>query len=227
MKKDILAGHLSEVEQRMRKTAFSAPAWRAAYKKGYSFSALPFEEQLEIWSYIWKNAGNGYWTRIQPVFFCETFMTKKEKLVASWETLRHWQDDVDHWGYCDSLSKIYTKTLELLPAEVYAQLVKWNTDKDLWKRRQSLVSLLYYSRTKKIVLPYGDIIRLIDPLLEDEEYYVQKGVGWALREVNNVYPKETGKFLDQHIRRISAIAFTAATEKIDAAVKEKLKQKRK
>ena len=27
--------------------------------------------------------------------------------------------------------------------------------------------------------------------MSDKEYYVQKGVGWALREMHSVYPKET------------------------------------
>jgi 3-methyladenine DNA glycosylase AlkD len=226
MKTDTLRSSLQEVENRMHRMENIVPLWRKAFRERYSFSGLPFAEQFPIWQHIWQQ-GQDYRVRSQPVYFCETFLDKKEQLAASWEMLHGWQDQVDDWGYCDSLAKVYTKILELRPAEVYAQLSEWNTDADLWKRRQSVVSLLYYSRTKKVVLPYKKIIRLIDPLLEDKEYYVQKGVGWSLRELHNIYPGDAHAYMDKNIRRISAIAFAAATEKMNTETKAKLKLKRK
>ena len=117
--------------------------------------------------------------------------------------------------------------LELAPEKVYRVLKAWNKDKDLWKRRQSVVSLLYYSRTKKDYLPFSKIEVLLTSLLADKEYYVQKGLGWALRELRNVYPKEAHAYLTKHIRAISPIAFTISVEKVEEKEKEKLKALRK
>jgi len=64
-------------------------------------------------------------------------------------------------------------------------------------------------------------------LLADGEYYVQKGVGWALRELRNVYPKEAHAYLLKHIRTVSPIAFTIAIEKVGEAERAKLKALRK
>jgi 3-methyladenine DNA glycosylase AlkD len=114
-----------------------------------------------------------------------------------------------------------------LPDKIYPQLAIWNKDKDLWKRRQSVVSMLYFSGTKKIYLPFEKITALVEPLLKDKEYYVQKGVGWTLREMNTVYPKETFPFLIRHIKAISPIAFTIAIEKMEAVNKANLKALRK
>ena len=107
------------------------------------------------------------------------------------------------------------------------QLEQWNRSTNLWDRRQSVVSLLYFSRTKKVILPYDKIIRLIDRLLDDKEYYVQKAVGWSLKESYNVYSSETLQYLNKNIKRVSAIAFTAATEKLKKEDKERLKKIRK
>jgi 3-methyladenine DNA glycosylase AlkD len=115
----------------------------------------------------------------------------------------------------------------LIPDEVLVQLEKWNKSKNLWDRRQSIVSLLYFSRTKKVVLPYEKIIKFIDKLLDDREYYVQKAVGWALKELYQVYPKETLKYLEKNIKRISATAFSPAIEKLKKKEKDKLKKTRK
>ncbi len=133
-----------------------------------------------------------------------------------WPVIVNWQDQVNDWGLCDALAKVYTRLLEIMPDEVYGQLIRWNSDPDLWKRRQSLVSLLYYSRTKKVYLSFEQITALITPLLKDKEYYVQKAVGWSLRELHNVYPKQSLSYLKQHVRIIGGPALTTTMEKNDA-----------
>jgi 3-methyladenine DNA glycosylase AlkD len=140
-----------------------------------------------------------------------------------WPVIVRWQEQVDDWGLCDALAKIYTKILVVAPHEVYARLKEWNRDENLWKRRQSVVSLLYYSRTKKMYPAFNDIEQLITPLLTDKEYYVQKGVGWSLRELHTVYPEQTLTWLKAHIKLLSSIAFTIAIEKMDAVTVQELK----
>ena len=165
--------------------------------------------------------------RVHAFFFLERNMKKDTTLRQMWPVVVNWQEHVNDWGLCDALAKIYTKILVVLPVPVYARLKKWNSDDNLWKRRQSVVSLLYYSRVKKDYLPFDKIEQLITPLLKDKEYYVQKGVGWALRELHTVYPKQTLSYLTRHIKSVSSIAFTIAIEKTTPAVKDKLKALRK
>jgi 3-methyladenine DNA glycosylase AlkD len=221
-----MQSYLSEVIQRLNSLGGTVPVLRKAYQQKYSFSSLPFREQLIIWEFIWKNAPT-WQVKTQAFFFCEAHAVKEQNAAHAWKALRHWQNDVADWSFCDSLSKIYTKHLELFPEEVYAQLVKWNRDRDLWKRRQSIVSLLYYTRTKKKILPYEKIQPLIHSLLDDHEYYVQKSVGWSLRELYNAYPEKTFNYMQRNVARISSIAFSAATEKLDAKSKKILKDLRK
>lgn len=199
---------------------------RKASKHSYSFSEKCFAEQLAIWNSIWKR-GNNSWLRVHAFFFLERNINNVDALKQMWPVVVKWQDDVDDWGLCDALAKIYTNILVALPDEVYAQLKKWNRDNNLWKRRQSVVSLLYYSRTKRKHLPFEKIILLIMPLIDDKEYYVQKGVGWALRELWTVYPNKTLSFLKKNIKIISPIAFTIAIEKLRASGKKTLKALRK
>jgi 3-methyladenine DNA glycosylase AlkD len=133
---------LSEVQKQVNAGMKTVPGLRNSFKKGYSFSKLEFKEQLMIWEYIWKNAPD-FRIKTQPFFYCEMHAVKEEHSKHAWKVLKHWQNEVNDWAFCDSLSKIYTKHLEFFPEEVYKQLVKWNNDKDLWKRRQSIVSLLF------------------------------------------------------------------------------------
>lgn len=218
--------HLSEVLQRIEITPAAIPAHRAAFKKGYSFSRETFEDQLAIWNYVWKHSGSER-AQLHAYFFLERYVGQLEYHVAIWDTSVSWQQQINDWGLCDALSKINTKVLETFPTDVYQQLCIWNKDENPWKRRQSVVSLLYYSRTKKVYLQFKKIAALVEPLIKDKEYYVQKGVGWTLREMHSVYPEQTMAFVKKHIRDISAIAFTIAIEKMSEEEKDRLKSLRK
>ena len=214
-----------EIIAAINATPAVVPAQRALHKRGFSFSGEPFDVQLAIWDQTWQQA-QYFWVRLHAYFFLEKHIGKKELHGIIWATSVRWQEDVADWALCDSLAKLNTKILETNQVPVYARLKKWNKDKDLWKRRQSVVSLLYFSRTKKTYLPFEQIAALVEPLLKDREYYVQKGVGWALREMHTVYPKETLPFLRKHVKDISAIAFTIAIEKMGEE-KDALKVMRK
>ena len=218
--------HLHEVLAHLRGVKGNIPTHRQASKHPYAFSALPFKTQLEVWDELWRTTDD-FWVRLHAFFFLERHIKKETELLAMWPVIVKWQQQVDDWGLCDALAKIYTKILEVLPGPVYKQLREWNTSKNLWKRRQSVVSLLYFSRTKKTFLLFEDIMQLIAPLVPDKEYYVQKGVGWALRECHTVYPRQTLAWLSSNIKLVSSIAFTISIEKIGADIKNKLKVARR
>jgi len=226
MEKQKYKKYLAEVELKISSANQAIPQQRTAHKSGFSFSALAFGEQVEIWDYIWKHAKT-YRGQVHAFFFIESNLKKKDLQGEIWNVTESWQEQVNDWGLCDALAKIYTKILETEPGKVYKRLKEWNKDPNLWKRRQSLVSLLYYSRTKKTYLSYQKIIALVKPLLKDKEYYVQKGVGWCLREVHTVYPEKGYEFIKENIKKISSIAFTIAIEKMNKEEKEDLKRARK
>jgi 3-methyladenine DNA glycosylase AlkD len=218
--------YADEIKTHVKSIDGNIPLHRKESRRVYRFSRLPLDEQLAIWDLVWRTS-HDFYLRLHATFFLERHMKNEGELRVLWMVVVKWQDYVDDWPLCDALAKIYTRILELSPAEIYAQLRRWNRDADLWKRRQSVVSLLYYSRTKGKYIAFVKITALITPLLGDKEYYVQKGVGWSLREMHNVYPEKTLTYVKKHIKAISATAFVAAVEKMDAEVVKELKGMRK
>lgn len=144
-------------------------------------------------------------------------------------TLPTWVKTIDNWAHSDNLSKYLSRLIEdnSTQNKMLSIIERWNVSKHLWERRQSLVSLYYYSRTKTNHVSFDLSIKFIFPLLTDKEYYVQKAVGWALRECYNVYPKQTFLFIVENINSITPIAFTTCIEKMSIKEKEILKEKRK
>jgi len=148
---------------------------------------------------------------------------KKDFIIDAWPVLREWPKTLNNWAHSDGLSDIFARCLELDKKRIYPELVKWNRSTNPWYRRQSLVSLFYYASMRKKLLPVSEVFPLIERLIKDDDYYVQKGVGWSLREAGNVYPKETLRFLREHIGDLRSYAFSAATEKLSVQDKQKLK----
>lgn len=200
------------------------PDIRTILKNGFSFFEKEEKEVLQIWNSIWHSS------KIHEVLYLPLMYyegRKKENGKTEWDVMKKWVDGIENWEHADLLSKIYSFLLEKDHALVYPTLVKWNQSKNPWTRRISIVSLIYYASKKRSAPQAEEVLPLIENLLHDNDPYIQKGVGWTLRECGNLYPNETWKFLNKHILDLSAISFSYATEKITHTQKEKLKNMRK
>ena len=114
--------------------------------------------------------------------------------------------DVDNWATSDALSAMVAEIVENDHAHSKT-LKKWNRSKNPWLRRQSVVGIYNYARLRKNHLNAESALELIEPLLEDPHFYVQRGVGWALREVYRVDQIKQKKFVEKNLGKISATAW--------------------
>ncbi|MBL8046926.1 MAG: DNA alkylation repair protein [Anaerolineales bacterium] len=200
------------------------PALRRRVKQGFSFYNLPEAQVLAVWNELWRTSPYG------DVLFAalEYYAPIVRKRVSPnlWPVLRGWSARVDNWCHSDGLSAIYSRLLESDVAGVYAQLAAWNQAESEWLRRLSLVSLIHYTGKNAVFLPPAKVLPLVTHCLDDERYYVQTAVGWVLREMGQVYKTETTRYLEKHIARLSAPAFSRATERHTAKEKARLKEMR-
>lgn len=206
----------------------TVPEQRAVFREGYRFSSLSPRGQYPVWDFIWRHA-RSHEGKMQATLFLGSLKRIPEaaELDDFWALTRGWADDINAWDMSDELSKTYSYLLEAAPVVVYPQLLVWNRDADPWKRRQSIVSLFCYAQLHKRHPPLGKVLPLVENLLLDPDYYVQKGVGWTLRETYNVYPKRAHAFVLRHAGDLHPDAFSAALEKMSPAEKRGIKERRK
>jgi 3-methyladenine DNA glycosylase AlkD len=196
-------------------------------KKSFSFSDLDFLEQSKIWSYIFKNTdymGVGH----LGINFHKKFQKKKNfELCQFWPELKTWISKIENWAHGDMIASLYSQMLEENYSLVYPTLLIWSKSKSPWKKRMALVSLFYYFHCRKTFPPFKKVIAILRPQMSIEHYYLQKAVGWTLRELTQAYPEETAAFMDKELNAISSTAFSASVEKIEKSRKELLKKRRK
>jgi 3-methyladenine DNA glycosylase AlkD len=212
-------------QSQLRYIGLRVPHLQQAMRKGFSFTKRETREIAKVWDYVWWHSDCYEVMSLGLGWFYDP--KHRQLLSQHWPQLKKWSTKIDNWAHSDTLSGIYARILEDHPEAVYPTLVKWNSSKNPWLRRLSIVSLLYYSSQREKVPPLKKILTLVQPQLEFEHYYVQKGVGWTLRETFNVYPEPTFLFMEKYIKKISAHAFSAATEKMTIQQKEHLKRLRK
>ncbi|MBL4681081.1 MAG: DNA alkylation repair protein [Pseudomonadales bacterium] len=205
-----------------RRLYIRVPQLRKITKTGYSFYALPAQEIVNIWDYIWRNT-QWYEVAHQALYYYQ----HKTLLKFEFAQIKHWIRRCDCWEHSDDLSKIYAQVVEDNATWILPYYDKWNRSDNPWQRRQSIVGLIEYASKRRRVLPYEELIQFVQTLLDDEDYYVQKGVGWTLREIYNVYPSEALGFIERNIKQLSPNAFSSATEKLDKNTKTRLKLLRK
>lgn len=200
------------------------PQIRSLAKQSYSFSHLSDEQQLPIWMSLYQESEIYDELNLAMMWMSEP--KRRELLHRDIEQLWSLQDRIDNWVLSDSFSEFVAEALERQPKLIFPRMRKWNDSKNPWERRQSLVGLYCYARKRKTPFPVAQALKLVEKLVEDPHYFVQKAVGWSLREIDQVDHKAQLKFVSQNLHRLTAVAFSTAIEKYTSKEREFIKLKR-
>jgi 3-methyladenine DNA glycosylase AlkD len=157
------------------------------------------------------------WLESQPLEF----------LIAKQTDLVKWAKLVDNWAHSDGLCGFLARIYDADSKYLHSIFTEWHIHNNTWYRRISMVSLFYYSRSRVNQPKYNVAEKYIKANLDHPDYYVQKGVGWTLREMYNVYPQLTLPFIEKHVKDLSSVAWVAATEKLPKTTKNNLMRIRK
>ncbi len=224
LKKQGKVKNQSHYKSTLKMLGLNIPSVDKVSKNGFSFDGLPDVDKMNVWGHIWENTK---YHEVKTLALSFLYTLEKEFLLAKWSKVKKWMGEVENWAHADGYSSIIASLFEISPEKIRPQLVKWNKSKNPWERRISIVGLYYYSSSRRTQPEVKLVTDFIKPLVLDEDYYVQKGVGWTLRELGNVEPKKQMSFLKKNITKLSPIAFSTAIEKISKGEREMLKLIRK
>lgn len=106
------------------------------------------------------------------------------------------------WDHVDAVSQRIGAMLLAHPGEIEPLIRAWSTDPDRWLRRTSIIcQLAFRGRTDTALL--SDVIV---PNLPDREFFVRKGIGWALRQYARTDPDWVRVFVAEHAAVISPLS---------------------
>ena len=99
------------------------------------------------------------------------------------------------WDYVDAIAGRGVGTmLAARPDAMKAVLCEWARDGNIWKRRTAILAQLRAKRATDTEL-LADVIR---PSIGEPEFFLRKGIGWALREYSKTDPDWVTEFVGAH-----------------------------
>jgi 3-methyladenine DNA glycosylase AlkD len=99
------------------------------------------------------------------------------------------------WDFVDELaSRRVGPLLRGFPDELTPLMHEWATDADLWKRRTSIICQLTFKEATDTKL----LSTAIEANLGDRDFFIRKGIGWALRQFARTEPAWVRAFVDSH-----------------------------
>jgi len=114
------------------------------------------------------------------------------------------------WALVDGLAASVAGTLVERNPELGATLDRWASDEDLWVRRSALLALLLPLRRGE-----GDFERLsryADAMLEEQQFFIRKAIGWVLREAARKQPERVFEWLAPRAGRASGVTVREAVK---------------
>lgn len=103
-------------------------------------------------------------------------------------TTKSWWDTVD-W-----LAKLAGIHFQRFPDQLKAVTRRWMDSGNIWLQRSAIICQRFFKEATNAELLFEYILEVAD----SDEFFLQKGAGWALREYSKVAPEEVAEFIAQH-----------------------------
>lgn len=118
------------------------------------------------------------------------------------------------WDYVDDIaSHRIGPILRDYPAPMRRKMLSWSKSNNLWKRRTAIICQLGFKTDTDLELLYA----CIEPSLGSQEFFLQKAIGWALRQYAWTDGAEIKKYVRLNRTRLSALSCREALKNIDPA----------
>ena len=102
-------------------------------------------------------------------------------------TTKSWWDTVDMLA-THIIGSFYLR----YPNETMAFIERWRDQDNMWLRRTTLLFQLKYKQNTDVPLLFS----LIKENKSDNEFFIQKAIGWVLREYSKTNPEAVMEFID-------------------------------
>jgi 3-methyladenine DNA glycosylase AlkD len=120
------------------------------------------------------------------------------------------------WAYVDPLAINVGGGMWVAGTLAPSVLDRWSTDKDFWIRRSSMLVLLKPAKAGNRK-DFERFASYAESMLEEEEFFIRKAIGWVLREVSKKDPDTVRKWVEPRRDRMSGVTRREAIKYLPTA----------
>lgn len=162
--------------------------------KKFGINTKPIPEQIDILNNLMIQEYTEH--KIAAIIYIQLFLKDYSHEII--KPVSHWFDNgyITDWNVCDWLCvRILSPMIDSLPDFIIPELEQWNTNKNLWKARASLVP---FAQSKNISEHWNYINKFSETLIKRDERFCKTAVGWVLREYSKQDKQKVTDFLTKY-----------------------------
>ncbi|WP_241909852.1 DNA alkylation repair protein [Vibrio sp. 10N.261.55.A7] len=164
---------------------------RAALKHLFSKDQIPTIDELpDVIDELWKLPEREY-----QMVAVDLLIKLKTKLpVSMLQDLERWITTKSWWDTVDMLATHNVAGLFIrFPEETAACIERWRKSDNIWLRRTALLYQLKLKHNTDVELLFS----IIRENQSDKEFFIQKAIGWVLREYSKTDSEAVIEFIEQ------------------------------
>ena len=128
-----------------------------------------------------------------------------------------------HWDTVDKIASNLIGMLVLEHRELEQKLREWRGSDNMWLRRASLLAHLKHKGNTNVDLLQETVLMLA----HEDEFFIQKAIGWVLREYSKTDPHYVAEFVARHHDQLSPLSRREAMKVIEKAHPAQVRKQRK
>lgn len=130
-----------------------------------------------------------------------------------------WLTRISSWADHDALVHYLIAPMIVSKPERGKKVFRWAKSDNRWHRRAACVALIQGTRRRMF---FGEITRLSNSLLSDQDDMVQKGLGWLLRETAKADAKRAVPYLMSIRTRAPRLVLRTACETLPRGARTRI-----
>lgn len=111
------------------------------------------------------------------------------------------------WDTIDFLSRLVGYICLHYP-ETKKLVLDWSTDEDIWLRRLAIEHQLLQKEQTDVLL----LEQILLNNLDQTEFFINKAIGWALRDYSKTNPEWVARFIEKNRKRMAELSIKEASK---------------
>ena len=197
----------------------NAAAMSAYMKNKFDFYGIPSPERKELykdfiksekaskkvdWSFLDKCYKDDH-REMQYLVYDYLLAMKKYLVFEDTEKICKYIVTKSWWDTTDFLCKVIGE-IGLKNQKVRKLMLKWSGDSNIWLKRTAILhQLAYKDRTDSDLLE-----QIISNCLGSDEFFINKAIGWALREYSKTNPQWVRDHIERYREKLHSLSIKEA-----------------
>lgn len=164
----------------------------------------PYLNQTKKWDFDWKfvfDCWNNPYREAHYIGMEYVLMHRAQLTKKDFENLKYLITHQSWWETVDMLDAVIGELVQKAP-ELKQTMLEWSVDENIWLRRVAID----FQQEYKLQTDTDILAQIIKNNLGTNEFFINKAIGWSLRDYSKVNPEWVRKFVEENEKQLSTLS---------------------